>query len=132
MVVGPLVAKFVPHGADDPDVLLGISGVASYGYWVAVRTLETHFPKAGYLLGIAKTPTYSPLASPSPGRGEDVRAVVVPEGEEVPFPRPDRKEESALPVDLDRPTQTDNTPKDDDGPQDFAFPEVEPFTGEMR
>ena len=78
ILVGPLVARF---GLDvtDPDDLALVSAVISYAFYVLVRVVETKFPVAGYLLGIAKAPAYSPEPSPSPGPGEDVEAVVVPD-----------------------------------------------------
>lgn len=78
IVVGPLAARFMP-GIDptDPTVLLLVSGVISYLYYVAVRVIEMEFPKMGYFLGIAKAPAYSQHDAPSPGVGEHVEAVVV-------------------------------------------------------
>lgn len=78
IVVGPLVARF---GLDvnDPDNLALVSAVISYLFYVLVRLVETRYPAFGYLLGIAKQPAYSPEPSPSPGAGEDVEAVVVPD-----------------------------------------------------
>lgn len=78
IVVGPLVARF---GLDvtDPNNLALVSGVVAYVFYVLVRLVETHWPAAGYLLGIAKQPAYSSQPSPSPGPGEDVTAVVTPD-----------------------------------------------------
>lgn len=80
LVIGPLAARYAP-GIDtsDPDVLLALSAVIGWAYYVLVRLIETRFPRLGYLLGIAKTPAYSPAPPPSPGPGEDVEAVLVPD-----------------------------------------------------
>lgn len=82
IVVGPLAARFFP-GVDiqDPDLLLLTSAVITYVYYVVVRVVEDKFPKAGYFLGIAKRPVYSPEPAPSPGNDERLEAVVVGDDE---------------------------------------------------
>jgi hypothetical protein len=79
IVVGPLVARF-GFDVTDPDTLALVIGVVSYLWWVVVHTVELKWPQFGYLLGIAKAPAYSSEPAPSPGPGEDVEAVVVPDG----------------------------------------------------
>lgn len=80
IVIGPVIARIMP-GVDphDPNVLLVVSAIASYVYYVVVRLLELKAPQVGYLLGIAKAPAYSSAPSPSPDTGEHVEAVVVPD-----------------------------------------------------
>lgn len=110
IIVGPLVARFLPgFDPSDPNVLLVVSAVASYLYYVVVRVLELKAPQLGYLLGIAKPPVYSAAASPSPAQGEDVVAVVVPDG--------------SADGSLDAggvPEQTDNRERPEDGEQDVS------------
>jgi uncharacterized membrane protein YcaP (DUF421 family) len=57
LIVGPLIARY-GFDADDPTVSVVISAVVSYVYYVIVRVLELKAPTLGYLLGIAKQPTY--------------------------------------------------------------------------
>lgn len=111
IVVGPLVARYFP-GVDikDPETLLTMSAVISYLYYVVVRILEVKAPQVGYLLGIAKAPAYSPASSPSPAAGEDVVAVVVPEGGAA---APVEVEDDVAAVE-----QTDNRERPEDGEQD--------------
>jgi hypothetical protein len=113
ILIGPVIARFCP-GLDpkDPNVLLMVSAVASYLYYVVVRVLELKAPKLGYLLGIAKAPAYSPKESPSPGAGEEVVAVVVPTTTDEAAAQPEQP--------AAEPEQTDNTERPEDGPQDVS------------
>jgi len=87
IIIGPLVARFAPGvDADDPTVLLLVSAVVSYVYYVGVRYLEAYNPKLGYLLGIAKTPAYSKEDAPSPGQGEAIEAIIVVDDDEDEAP----------------------------------------------
>ncbi len=57
------VAFLVANGVDlDPTVELQLSGgivaVVTGIYYAAVRALENKWPAFGYLLGVAKAPTY--------------------------------------------------------------------------
>lgn len=63
IVVGAVVGFLVAHGVNvDPNAIAGLtaflSGLFSAVYYVAVRLLEHKFPKAGWLLGTPKKPTY--------------------------------------------------------------------------
>lgn len=114
LTVGPLAAKYA-LGVDQADAVLALGGLFGFVYYVLVRALEHRFPGAGVALGYPAEPTYQR-----------------PEAGHVPFPAKETDAESVLPVDVDRPTQTDNSPRDEDGPQDYPFPDVEAFSGEMR
>lgn len=62
-VVGAVVAFFASRGIDiDPDTKAAIGTLLTtlVGglYYVAIRLLEKKLPKAGLLLGSAKTPEY--------------------------------------------------------------------------
>lgn len=57
LIVGPLIARF-GFDPDDPGTTLWISAVASGIYYLVVRLLELKAPTLGYLLGVAKQPTY--------------------------------------------------------------------------
>lgn len=73
-VVGYLATRF---GLDSNDPLL--SAGVGYAFYVIVHFVELHYPQFGWLLGVAKAPAYSTEPAPSPGPGEDVEAVVVPD-----------------------------------------------------
>lgn len=46
---------------EDPGVAVLLTGVISYAYYAAVRFLEVFGgPKWGYILGVAKSPGYTP------------------------------------------------------------------------
>lgn len=62
------------------DQALILAPVVMWLYYVLGRALESFDPRLGYVLGIAKAPAYSPQASTSPDRGEELVAVVVSEG----------------------------------------------------
>lgn len=71
-----------------------LSAACGYLYYVGARFLEVYAsPKWGYILGLAKSPAYSKEDAPSPGKGEDVEAVVVPEV----VPEPEVEPEPILP-----------------------------------
>ncbi len=57
LVVGPLLARY-GFSADDPDVVMLLSALLGWVYYVIVRVLELKAPTLGYLLGVAKPPTY--------------------------------------------------------------------------
>jgi hypothetical protein len=57
LVVGPLLARY-GFSADDPDTVMLLSALLGWVYYVAVRVMELKAPTLGYLLGIAKPPTY--------------------------------------------------------------------------
>ena len=132
IVIGPIIARFTP-GLDphDPNVLLVVSAIASYVYYVVVRLLELKAPQVGYLLGIAKAPAYSSAPSPSPEAGEHIEAVVVPDaapdepvaGFETPMPPPaDMGEVPPQPVD----EVVDDTPPLDDPVEPADVQDVDP------
>lgn len=79
MIVGPLIARW---GFDitDPTTLAIVTGAVGYLWYVVMHTVELRWPSAGWLLGVAKAPAYSTDPAPSPGPGEDVTAVVTPDG----------------------------------------------------
>lgn len=63
VVVGTVAAFLAAKGVNlDPNALAGLtaflSGLFTAVYYVAARYLEHKFPKAGYLLGTPKKPTY--------------------------------------------------------------------------
>lgn len=57
LIVGPLLARY-GFQADDPDVVMLLSAGLGWLYYVIVRLCELKAPTLGYLLGIAKSPTY--------------------------------------------------------------------------
>lgn len=57
LIVGPLIARY-GFDANDPTTAIMISAAASYLYYVISRVLELKAPTLGYLLGVAKQPTY--------------------------------------------------------------------------
>lgn len=57
LIVGPLAARY-GFSADDPDQVMVLSGLLGWIYYVVVRVLELKAPTLGYLLGVAKPPTY--------------------------------------------------------------------------
>lgn len=57
LIVGPLLARY-GFSADDPDTLMLLSAGLGWLYYVIVRFCELKAPTLGYLLGIAKAPTY--------------------------------------------------------------------------
>lgn len=69
------------HGLHvNDDMLSGLLvGVFGYVWYVVVHTVELKYPRFGYLLGVAKSPTYLAGPEPAPGPGEKVVAVVVPD-----------------------------------------------------
>ena len=63
--VGIAVAFLVAQGVDlDPSTELQLSGglvaVVTGVYYAVVRAAENKWPAFGYLLGVAKAPTYNP------------------------------------------------------------------------
>jgi hypothetical protein len=82
--------------------VLTILPIIQAAYYVVGRALERWKPSLGYILGIAKQPVYSAEKAPSPGEGEGLQAVVVPEQDEDGLP--------AVPV----PEPTDNGPRPED------------------
>lgn len=86
LIIGPVLARFCPGlTANDPTVLLGASAVFSYLYYVIVRMLELKAPTLGYLLGMAKAPTYvTPPAIVTDSGG--TREVGAPETPVAPVP----------------------------------------------
>lgn len=109
LVVGPLVARYALD-VQQSDLVLAVTTLLGFAYYVSVRVAEHYAPQVGWLLGYAKTPSYSAT-----------------DGTSATLERP----ESVLPVAVDVPVQTDNTAKPEDGLQDATQP-VETFTGEMR
>lgn len=67
IVVGAFVSWAVRHGAhiDAASATAYITPAAIAAYYAVVRLLETQFPALGWLLGIAKAPSYTP-ALPAP------------------------------------------------------------------
>ena len=57
LIVGPLLARY-GFDADDPNVVMLLSAGLGWLYYVIVRLLEQKAPNLGYLLGMAKQPTY--------------------------------------------------------------------------
>lgn len=129
-VVGPVLAAIatrlgLPLDEIRPDsalyvgVMAAVTGAFGYLYYVLARFAEVFLnPKWGYVLGLAKSPAYSPADSPSPAEGEVLVAEVVPEAM-----GPDG-------VPTGEPVQTDNRERPEDGeqPEDNTWD----FTGEMR
>lgn len=61
-VVGLIVAAFARANVDIPPGLLdeAIAGIVTTAYYAVVRLAETHLgPAYGWLLGVAKRPTYT-------------------------------------------------------------------------
>lgn len=73
LIVGPLIARY-GFDVNDPTTALMISGVAGYLYYIIVRLLELKAPTLGYLLGLAKQPTY--VSPPAVITDEDGTRVV--------------------------------------------------------
>lgn len=71
IVVGAFVSWAVRHGAsiDAASATAYVTPIAIATYYGIVRVLEARFPVLGWLLGIAKAPTYNPtplVAVPAP------------------------------------------------------------------
>lgn len=90
ITVGAFVSWAVRHGAniDAASATAYITPLAIAAYYAIVRVLESQFPALGWLLGIAKAPSYTPVL-PSPV----VNNVVI-----APTPEPVIPEEAPEPV----------------------------------
>lgn len=54
-------------GAEDENVSVILAAVIAFGFYAVVRFLEVYAgPKWGYILGVAKSPGYSPADPPAP------------------------------------------------------------------
>lgn len=86
VVVGILLTAALKAGISIPDGLATdtVTAVLTGAYYTLIRVLEVRFHAAwGWALGLAKAPAYSTLPAPSPGDGEVVAAVVVPDAAPV-------------------------------------------------
>lgn len=61
IVVGPVLAWLLARGIEvDSEVVYGaVSGLLSAAWYTLIRLLESRWPQTGWLLGVAKTPTYT-------------------------------------------------------------------------
>lgn len=68
VIVGAACGWGIRHGFGiDPTAATSlITPLAIAGYYAAVRALEVRYPQAGWLLGIATAPTYTPPVTPPP------------------------------------------------------------------
>lgn len=62
VIVGLAVAWLAKAGVtiDNATLSHAIDAIAVGAYYAATRALEARWPAAGWLLGIAKAPTYTP------------------------------------------------------------------------
>lgn len=82
LIVGPLIARY-GFDVDDTSISLIVSAVAAWLYYVVVRVLELKAPRVGYLLGLAKQPTY--VSPPAVVTDEDGTRTVGGEAGEEDF-----------------------------------------------
>ncbi|GAA2618675.1 hypothetical protein SMC26_40240 [Actinomadura fulvescens] len=74
IAVGALVAWLATLGVEVDDatstaLVVGITGVATAGYYTLVRLAESRWPWVGKLLGAARPPSYRPEQEPKPRVG---------------------------------------------------------------
>lgn len=115
-VVGLLTSLAARNGldVDDPTInsLIGLAG--GFVYYLIARVLELFKnSKWGKLLGSAKTPVYAELPAEVTDASGQTTVTEAPE-DEVLDSEPDPVENDAVPE------QTDNTPREVDGPQDIS------------
>lgn len=72
LIVGPLIARY-GFDVQDPTTATVIAAVAAWFYYVLVRVCELKAPTLGYLLGIAKQPTYASPPEVEQRRGQHFR-----------------------------------------------------------
>lgn len=79
LIVGWLATLLAKYGFNvDGTLLQALVGAALGGiYYVVVRYLESHKAQFGWLLGVAKQPSYVPGPAPAPDDGQAAVAAVV-------------------------------------------------------
>lgn len=66
IAVGAVIAWLTTSGLEvdaetQTSLVIGITGLIQAAYYAVVRILENSFPQAGWLLGKAKAPNYTPI-----------------------------------------------------------------------
>ncbi|MCW2889805.1 MAG: hypothetical protein QOE54_926 [Streptosporangiaceae bacterium] len=80
VAVGAVIAWLATLGITLDDattnaLVVGVTGLATAGYYTAVRLVENRWPAAGRLLGVAGAPVYGPDPGPDPQVREEITKI---------------------------------------------------------